>query len=141
NDFFPTGTCTLPALSTRNSTLPALISRTARATSKVTVPSVGLGISPRGPGPGSGIGPLPARAPPLAEPAHLTHQVRRRDGRVEVQEAALDLLDQVLAPGHGGPRPPGLLLLLALGEDGHPHRLADPVRQHDRPAHHLVGVL
>src|SRR5713226_5105387 len=49
NDFFPTGTCTLPALSTRNSTLPALTSRTARATSKVTVPIFGLGMSPRGP--------------------------------------------------------------------------------------------
>src|SRR5262245_55557503 len=46
---FPTGTCTLPALSTRNSTLPAFASRTARPTSKVTVPSFGLGMSPRGP--------------------------------------------------------------------------------------------
>src|SRR5712691_5795445 len=43
------GTCTLPALSTRNSTLPALTSRTALATSKVTVPIFGLGMSPRGP--------------------------------------------------------------------------------------------
>src|SRR5262245_28656612 len=46
---FPTGTCTLPALSTRNSTLPAFASRTARPTSKVTVPSFGFGMSPRGP--------------------------------------------------------------------------------------------
>src|SRR6185503_2871604 len=49
NERFPTGTCTLPALSTRNSTLPALASRTARPMSKVTVPSLGLGMRPRGP--------------------------------------------------------------------------------------------
>ena len=49
NDRLPTGTCTLPALSTRNSTLPALASRTARPMSKVTVPSFGFGMSPRGP--------------------------------------------------------------------------------------------
>src|SRR5262249_12087495 len=49
NDFLPTGTWTLPALSTRNSTLPAFTSRTARDTSKVTVPSLGFGMSPRGP--------------------------------------------------------------------------------------------
>ncbi len=45
----PTGTCTSAVLSVRNSTLPALTSCTARATSKVTVPVFGLGISPRGP--------------------------------------------------------------------------------------------
>src|SRR5262245_6897219 len=49
NDRFPTETCTLPTLSTRYSTLPALASRTARLTSKVTVPSLGFGMSPRGP--------------------------------------------------------------------------------------------
>src|ERR1039458_659963 len=39
----------IPVLSTRNSTLPALISLMAFATSWVTVPVFGLGISPRGP--------------------------------------------------------------------------------------------
>ena len=39
----------MPAFSTRNSTLPALISRTALAMSKVTVPTLGLGMRPRGP--------------------------------------------------------------------------------------------
>src|SRR3989441_6231688 len=48
-DRLPIGTCTLPALSTRNSTLPAFASRTARAMSNVTVPSLGFGIRPRGP--------------------------------------------------------------------------------------------
>src|SRR5215467_13061955 len=45
----PTGAWIMPVLSTRNSTLPALISLTALATSMVTVPVLGLGIRPRGP--------------------------------------------------------------------------------------------
>src|SRR4029077_9232664 len=39
----------MPALSTRNSTLPALVSFTALVISMVTVPVFGLGIRPRGP--------------------------------------------------------------------------------------------
>ena len=49
NESLPTGTCTSAVLSVRNSTLPALISRIAAATSLVTVPVLGFGISPRGP--------------------------------------------------------------------------------------------
>src|SRR6516225_1462363 len=45
----PTGAWIIPVLSTRNSTLPALTSFTALATSTVTVPVLGLGINPRGP--------------------------------------------------------------------------------------------
>src|SRR5580658_11135583 len=45
----PTGTWTRAVLSARNSTLPALISFTAAATSWVTVPVLGFGIRPRGP--------------------------------------------------------------------------------------------
>src|SRR5215813_10771018 len=45
----PNGTCTIPALSTRNSSLPALISFTALPISTVTVPVRGFGMSPRGP--------------------------------------------------------------------------------------------
>src|SRR6266511_2722208 len=39
----------MPVLSTRNSTLPALISVTACVTFGVTVPVFGFGIKPRGP--------------------------------------------------------------------------------------------
>ena len=39
----------MAVLSTRYSTLPALISFTALPTSKVTVPVLGLGMRPRGP--------------------------------------------------------------------------------------------
>ena len=49
NDAFPTGAWMMPVLSTRNSTLPALISFTAFAMSTVTVPVFGFGIRPRGP--------------------------------------------------------------------------------------------
>src|SRR5262245_6145146 len=49
NDRLPIGVWMLPALSTRNSTLPAFASRTARPTSNVTVPSFGFGMRPRGP--------------------------------------------------------------------------------------------
>ena len=49
NDHLPIGAWTMPVLSTRNSTLPALISRTALAMSVVTVPVFGFGIRPRGP--------------------------------------------------------------------------------------------
>src|SRR5450432_1996044 len=49
NDVLPTGAWMMPVLSTRNSTLPALISLIALATSTVTVPVLGFGIRPRGP--------------------------------------------------------------------------------------------
>src|SRR2546421_288849 len=49
NETLPIGTWTMPNLSVRNSTLPPFASRTARATSCVTVPDFGFGIRPRGP--------------------------------------------------------------------------------------------
>src|SRR6185503_17976029 len=49
NEILPNGAWMMPVLSTRNSTLPALISFTALAISTVTVPVLGFGISPRGP--------------------------------------------------------------------------------------------
>src|SRR4051794_19190416 len=45
----PTGAWMMPVLSTRNSTLPALISSTAFLMSVDTVPVFGFGIRPRGP--------------------------------------------------------------------------------------------
>src|SRR5579864_3184758 len=49
NEIFPTGTWTSAVLSVRNSTLLALTSCTALATSTVTVPVFGFGIRPLGP--------------------------------------------------------------------------------------------
>src|SRR5690606_31500636 len=48
-DFLPMGTWIMADLSTLYSTLPALMSLTALATSMVTVPDLGLGIRPLGP--------------------------------------------------------------------------------------------
>src|SRR5512133_1756618 len=45
----PNGTWTMPAFSTRNSTLPAFCHFTARAMSIDTVPTFGFGMRPRGP--------------------------------------------------------------------------------------------
>ena len=44
------------------------------------------------------------------------------------------------APTKSAPASRASLLLLALREDEDAHRLAGAVRQHDRAAHHLVGV-
>ena len=49
NETLPMGAWMMAVLSTRYSTLPALISRTALPSSKVTVPVFGFGIRPRGP--------------------------------------------------------------------------------------------
>ena len=80
----PTGAWIMPVLSTRNSTLPALISLTALAISKVTVPVFGFGISPQG-------------AEDLAEAADRAHHVGRRDNSVEIHPAAVNLVDDLFA--------------------------------------------
>ena len=96
--------------------------------SVVTVPVFGFGISPRGPST------LPRRA-------DGAHHVGRRDDGVEVDPAALDLLDELFAADEVGAGFLRFLLLLAAGDGQHALGLAEPVRQHDRAAHHLVGVL
>ena len=98
----PTATWMMPALSTLNSTRPALTSLIARSMSNVIVPALGFGMRPRRPR----IFPsLPTR--PI--------DVRRRERDVELEPAGLDLLDQVLArrprphrrAGPPGPSRPG----------------------------------
>src|ERR1700719_3316037 len=85
NEILPTGTCTKAVLSVRNSTLPALTSCTALATSKVTVPVFGLGIRPLGP-------------KTLPEPSDGLHHVGSSDQCVEVGPVLfVDLLDHLFA--------------------------------------------
>ena len=96
--------------------------------STVTVPVFGFGIRPRGP---STLPSLPTRA----------HHVGRRDDGVEVHEAALDLVDHLLAADDVGAGFLRFLLLLAAGNREHALALAEAVRQDDRAAHHLIGVL
>ena len=89
NDTLPTGAWMMPVLSTRNSTLPALISLTAWAT--FGRDRAGLRVRHQA-----------ARPEHLAEPADRPHHVRRRDDGVEVHPAAEDLLDDLVAADEVG---------------------------------------
>src|SRR3954454_22491704 len=86
------------------------------------------------------VGHLALRAEDAPEPADHRHHVRRRDRHVEVGEALLDALGQVLAADDVGAGLLGLARLVALGEDGDLDLLAQPVGQRDRAAQLLVGV-
>ena len=119
----PTPAWTLPPLSERYSTLPALNSLTAAATSPVGRDD-GAGLRRRH---------QAARAEHLTEPRHLAHHVLRGEGHVEVEPVLLlDLLDQVGAAGDVGPGRLGLGDVVALAEDDDADRLADAVRQRRR---------
>lgn len=92
----------------------------------MTVPERGDGINPR--------------AEYAAQRTDDAHHVRRRQRDVEIHEPALDLLGEVVAADDvraGGRR---LLGVVALGEDGHAHGLADAVRQRDRAADVLIAL-
>src|SRR6516165_1853128 len=92
----------------------------------------------RGDGAGLRVRHQAARTEHAAEPADPAHQVRRGDDRVEVEEPALDALDQVIGAHEVGP---GRLRLLSTGtgrEHEDPGRLAGAVRQVDGAADHLV---
>ena len=97
NDTLPIGACTLPALSTRNSILPAFVSRTALR--DVERHRARLRVRHE-----------PARTEHAAERAELAHLVRRGDQHVEVEPAVLDLLDELRADEIGA----GVLGLRAL---------------------------
>ena len=83
---------------------------------------------------------LALRAEDAAEAADDGHHVGRRDGDVEVGEAVLHLLGEVLGADEVGPGLLGLLGLVALGEDGDRDVLAEPVGQREGPAQLLVRV-
>ncbi len=117
----------MPAFSTRNSTEPPLAPLTAPVTSMVTVPTFGFGIMPRGP-------------EHLAEPADQRHQVGRGDAAVEIDLAALHLLDQVLGTDHVGAGGLGLVGLGAAREHARPARCGRSRSAGDHAAHHLIGV-
>jgi hypothetical protein len=81
-----------------------------------------------------GVGHLARRAEDPAQAADDRHHVRRGDGDVEVVEALLDLLGQVLAADDVGSGLLGLTRLVALGEHGDLDLLAQAVGERDRPA-------
>ena len=94
----------------------------------------------RGDGAGLGVGHQTARAQHAGDPAHLGHLVGCGDRGVEVQEAALDLLDQIVAADHIGAGGDGLLGLLAHREHRDAGGLAGAVRQAHGATHHLIGL-
>jgi hypothetical protein len=99
---------------------------TARSTSIVTVPAFGRRHQA-------------ARPEDSAELPDLAHHVRRGDRHVEVDPAALDLLDVVGADEVG----PGLLRLarlVALGDHEDPDGTPGSGREHDGAPDDLVGV-
>src|SRR3954468_9264486 len=86
------------------------------------------------------VGHLALRAEDATQATDDGHEVGRRDGDVEVGEAALDALGEVLRADHVGAGLLGLARLVALGEDGDGHVLAQAVGQRDGSAQLLVGV-
>lgn len=82
-----------------------------------------------------------AGAEHLTETTDDTHHVGRRNDRVEVHEAFLDLLREVGLTDDVGAGGLSFSLLLALGEDRDARGLARAVREHDGATDHLVGVL
>ena len=94
-----------------------------------------------GDGAGLRVGHEAARPEHLAELAHDAHHVGSGDHGVEVRPPALDLVDEVVAADGVGAGVLGFFLLVGSGDDQHVLGLAEPVRQHDRAAHHLIRVL
>ena len=94
----------------------------------------------RGDRAGLGVGHQAARAEHPAEAPHLAHQVRGGDDGIEVEEPALDALQQVIRAHVVGAGLPSLLGALTRREHQDAGRLAGSVRQVDGAADHLVGL-
>ena len=120
---------TMPALSTRYSTLPALASRTALSTSMRD--RADLGVRHQA-----------ARTEHPTELADGAHHVRRRDHAIEVHEALGHLRDQLVRSRRSRrPRPALPSLCRPWRTPSTRTVLPVPCGQHDGSADHLVGVL
>ena len=69
------------------------------------------------------------------------HHVRGGHHRLEFEESLLNLFDHRLIADQVRAGLLGLLDFFPGCEDEHPTRLPETVRQDDRAAHHLIGVL
>jgi hypothetical protein len=87
---------------------------------------------------GLGVRHQATRAEHPAEAPHLAHQVRGGDDRIEVEETALDALEQVIRAHVVGAGLDGLIRALARREHQDAGCLASPVRQVHGSADHLV---
>ena len=87
------------------------------------------------------VGHQAARPEHPAEATHLRHQVGGGDRHVEVEEAlGLDARDEIVGADDVGAGSRRLGGLLAGGEHGDAHRLAEAVRQRERASDDLVGA-
>ena len=129
NDARPIVHWTMPALSVRYCTWPALAFFTA--VRDVRRDGADLRVRHQA-----------ARAEDLAELADDAHRVRRGDHDVEVHEAFLDLARRGRRSRRCRRRRPCAAFgLVALREHRDAHGLAGAGGQHDRAAHRLVGLL
>ena len=102
--------------------------RRPSSTSNVTVPTLGFGMRPRGP-----------RTRPSLPTAPIMSGVAMT--RSKSMKPSDTFCHQSSLPAKSAPASSASLLLLALGEDEHAHRLTGAVREDERAADHLVGVL
>src|SRR3989338_9191621 len=117
----------MPAFSTRNSILPPLNSRTAFPTSKVTLPVFGLGMSPRGP---RTFPRRPTR--PITSGVAMARSKSSHPPWIFSTRSSAPMLS---APASRVSRS------FSPFEDQDPKRLPGPVREHNGPPDHLLGVL
>jgi hypothetical protein len=93
-----------------------------------------------GDGPGFGVGHQPARPQQPTDLADRSHHVRRGHGFVKTEPAALESARSDRRCPRNRRRPPGFGFLFALGKHQHLDLLAQAMWQHDRTAHHLIGM-
>ena len=120
--------CTMPAFSTRYSILPPLASLTAVATSNVTVPTFGLGMRPRGPRTRPS---LPTA--PIMSGVAMTRSKSRNPSETFATRSSL--------PAKSAPASRASRSFSPLAKTRTRTVLPGPVRQNDRSADHLIGVL
>src|SRR5256885_7626124 len=78
----------------------------------------------------------------FAQLAHFGHRIGGRNRDIKVGPAFVAFLDQIIEADIFGTRGFGSISSRsALGENQHLYRLAASVRQWDRAAHHLIGLL
>ncbi len=120
--------CTMPAFSTRYSILPPLASFTAVGTSNVTVPTFGFGMRPRGPRTRPS---LPTA--PIMSGVAMTRSKSRNPSETFATRSSL--------PAKSAPASRASRSFSPLANTRTRTVLPGPVRQNDRAADHLIGVL
>ena len=95
-----------------------------------------------GDGASLGVGHESARAQHFAQLTDFGHGVGRGNGHIKIRPAFLALLDEIFEADVFGARGLGRLGgSAAFGKNQHLDGLAAAMRQRDRAAHHLVGLL